>query len=137
MECKYCGGECNKRGIRKGIQNYQCKNCNRYQQKVYKKRKIPLGEYESVRNLTREGNSICLIARLLHISKSSVQRIIERIAAAIKKREYQEENQTYKMDELRTFCGNKKNETWVCYVINKTTGMLCRQTNERESKESN
>ena len=29
--------------------------------------------------------------------------------------------QEYEVDELRTFVGNKKNECWVMYAINKTT----------------
>ena len=136
MECKFCGGKCNKRGLRKGIQSYQCKECKRYQQASYKRKRILEEKYEWVYNLTREGNSICGIARLLYISKSSVQRIIERIAAAIKKREYQEEHQTYEMDELRTFCGKKDNETWVCYIINKTTGKVIACCVGRRTKEN-
>jgi len=136
MKCAECHGECVKIGKVKNVQRYKCKECGKTQQKRYSKPPIKEEKYESVRNLTREGNSICGIARLLHISKSSVQRIIERIASAIKKREYQEENQTYEMDELRTFCGNKKNETWVCYVINKTTGKVIACCVGRRTKEN-
>jgi len=136
MECKYCKSECIKKGKRRGIQRYQCKHCKRNYQESISKHKIKTYKYKRVRNLTREGSSISSISRLLKISKSSVQRIIERIAAAIKKREYQEENQTYEMDELRTFCGNKKNETWVCYVINKTTGKVIACCVGRRTKEN-
>lgn len=136
MECKFCGGKCNKRGLRKGIQSYQCKECKRYQQASYKRKRILEEKYESVRNLTREGSSISSISRLLKISKSSVQRIIERIATKIKKLEYQEKDQTYEMDELRTYCGNKKNESWVSYAINKTTGKVIAFCVGRRTKEN-
>ncbi len=136
MECKYCKSECIKKGKRRGIQRYQCKHCKRNYQESISKHKINTYKYESVRNLTREGSSISSISRLLKISKSSVQRIIERIATKIKKREYQEKDQTYEMDELRTYCGNKKNESWVSYAINKTTGKVIAFCVGRRTKEN-
>lgn len=108
MECIYCGGKCNKRGSRKGIQSYQCKACKRYQQEVYQKERISEEKYEWVRNLTKEGSSISSISRLLGISKSSVQRVIERIAAQTGLKKAEEKNQSYEVDELRTYCGQKK-----------------------------
>lgn len=136
MKCKYCKSECIKKGKRRGIQRYQCKHCKRHFQESISKHKINTYKYEWVRNLTREGSSISSISRLLKISKSSVQRIIERIATKIKKLEYQEKDQTYEMDELRTYCGNKKNESWVSYAINKTTGKVIAFCVGRRTKEN-
>ncbi|MDD2687543.1 MAG: IS1 family transposase, partial [Bacteroidales bacterium] len=75
-------------------------------------------------------------SRLLNISKSSVQRVIERIASKIKKIDYQETEQVYEMDELRTYCGNKQNESWVMYAINKTTGKVIDFCVGRRTKEN-
>jgi IS1 family transposase len=64
------------------------------------------------------------MSRLLKISKSSVQRLIIRIASTIQIPIYNEENQSYEMDELYTYCGNKKQECWLIYTINKTSGKV-------------
>jgi IS1 family transposase len=120
----YCKKDCYKKGKRNGIQRYQCKHCKKYQQQQYARQMIPEHKYEWVKNLNNEGNGISSISRLLLISKSSVQRIIIRISSKIQKTAYEEENQNYEIDELRTYCGNKTNECWVMYAINKTTGKV-------------
>jgi IS1 family transposase/transposase-like protein len=124
MECIYCKGQCIKSGKYKTTQRYQCKDCKRYQQDLYTKYRIPQEKYERVKDLSNEGNGISSISRLEHISKSSVLRIIIRISSKIKETICQETNQTYEIDELRTFCGDKANECWVIYAINKTTGKV-------------
>ncbi len=45
---------------------------------------IPEEKYEWVKQLNNEGCGISSISRLLEISKSSVQRLIERIASVLK-----------------------------------------------------
>ena len=107
MECLYCKNECIKKGKYKTIQRYQCKNCKRYQQNFYTKQRIQKEKYDWVIHLCRESCGISSIARLLHISKSSVQRVIIRIASSIKMPVYKEKDQEYEMDEMRTFCGRK------------------------------
>ena len=136
MKCIYCQGDCIKKGMVKNVQRYQCKHCGKTQQRRYKKPRIEEGKYEWVKNLTKESSSISSISRLLNISKSSVQRIIERIATKIKKCECQETEQVYEMDELRTYCGNKQNESWVMYAINKTTGKVIDFCVGRRTKEN-
>ncbi len=136
MKCIYCQGDCIKKGKVKNVQRYQCKHCGKTQQRRYKKPRIEEGKYEWVKNLTKESSSISSISRLLNISKSSVQRIIERIATKIKKCECQETEQVYEMDELRTYCGNKQNESWVMYAINKTTGKVIDFCVGRRTKEN-
>jgi transposase-like protein len=108
MKCIYCKGDCIKKGKIKNVQRYQCKHCGKTQQKRYSKPPIKEEKYERVRNLTKEGSSISSISRLLGISKSSVQRVIERIAAQTELKKEEEKDQEYEVDELRTFCGQKK-----------------------------
>ena len=124
MKCIYCQGDCIKKGKVKNVQRYQCKACGKTQQKKYKKKPIPQEKYKWAHKLNNEGNGISNIARLLEISKSSVQRVIIRIASALQMPVYEETGQCYQVDELRTYCGNKGNECWVIYGINPKTGKV-------------
>ena len=101
MKCVYCQGDCIKKGKIKKIQRYQCKLCKRTQQKEYTKLRISEEKYQWVRKLTCEGCGISSISRLLHIAKSSVQRVIERVASKIIMPKYEEEN--------HYLCGSIKN----------------------------
>ena len=129
MKCRYCQVKCVKKGVVKKRQRYQCKNCKKYQQKVYQLNRIPQEKYQWVKRLTCEGCGISSIGRLLHITKSSVQRVIERIAATIKSPVHTETHQDYEMDELRTYCGNKKNESWLMKRLNRKTICFTRTEN--------
>jgi len=122
MICKYCQNNCIKKGIRiTGKQCYQCKNCKRYQQSAYTKTPITQEQYNWVLNLHNEGNSLSGIGRLLHISASSVQRVIIKLVGLITKPVICENGEEYEMDELCTFCGKKRNRIWVIYAINRKT----------------
>ena len=116
MKCLNCNSLCIKRGKKNGVQRYSCKICGKTQQAHYKKLKIPEYKYEWVKKLSNEGNGISSISRLLEITKSSVQRVIMRISSKIEKPLYKEENQSYEIDKLRTYCGNKTNECWIMYA---------------------
>ena len=126
MECKYCSGACIKRGKRKGIQCYQCTTCKKYQQKEYKKPRIPASKYAEVHSLVNKGIGIRALGKHLHISKSSVQRIIERLAKTLPEItiEEAEGGSSYEIDELCTCCGNKKRRIWVIYAINRKTKQM-------------
>ena len=121
MKCKYCKKRCIKKGKIKNVQRFQCSCCKKYQQAIYLKPRIPQEKYEWTVRLNNEGCGISNIARLLEISKSSVQRLIERIVANLKMPEVNERGQSYEIDELRTYCGNKRNELWLIYAINRYT----------------
>ena len=136
MECRFCKGRCIKKGKRNRIQRFQCKECCRYQQQEYVKAIIPEEKYEWVKQLNNEGCGISSISRLLEISKSSVQRLIERIASKLKMPEIFEIGQSYEIDELRTYCGNKKNECWIMFAINKATGTVVDFCVGRRTKEN-
>jgi len=124
MRCIYCKKDCYKKGKRNGIQRYQCKHCKKYQQQRYIRSIISKEKYVWVKNLNNEGCGISNISRLLEITKSSAQRLICKISLQIKKPVYKEENQSYEIDELRTYCGNKNQECWIIYAINRATGKV-------------
>jgi Transposase and inactivated derivatives, IS1 family len=136
MKCLYCSASCIKRGKIRNIQRYQCKHCGKFQQEKYLKLRISEEKCQWVRELTCEGCGISSISRLLHIAKSSVQRVIERVASKMVMPKYEEENQTYQIDELKTYCGNKNNELWVIYAINKSTGKVIDFCVGRRTKEN-
>ena len=102
MKCKFCKKPCIKKGKVKNVQRFQCTCCKKYQQAAYSKPRIPQEKYEWTIKLNNEGCGISNIARLIEISKSSVQRLIERIVANLKMPEINEHGQSYEIDELRT-----------------------------------
>jgi len=136
MNCRYCQNSCVKSGIRNGTQRYRCKFCKKYQQENYTKPRIPQEKYEWTVRLNNEGCGISNIARLLEISKSSVQRLIERIVKEIKMPEINEVGQSYEIDELRTYCGNKRNELWLIYAINRYSKQIINFVVGRRTKEN-
>ncbi len=136
MKCKYCNCDCIKKGIRNCKQKYQCKNCKRYQIETYSKSVIPKEKYQWVKQLNNEGCGISSISRLLEISKSSTQRLIERIASMLKPPDICETGESYEIDELRTYCGSKKKECWIMYAINKISGAVIDFCVGRRTKEN-
>ena len=136
LSCKYCGKECIKKGVRSGKQRYQCKSCKKYQLSAYSKEKIQPSKEKMLIKLNNEGMGISSISRILDISKSSVQRIILRLSSMIQKPVFSEYNETYEIDELRTYVGNKKNESWVIYAINKANGNIIDLVVGRRTKEN-
>ncbi len=137
MKCKYCQNNCIKKGKRSyGKQTYLCNGCKKYQQKDYTKEPIAQEKYEWVHNLNNEGNSMSSIGRLLHISVSSVQRVICRLVALLQKPVFKETGQSYEIDELKTFCGNKDNELWLIYAINRKSKQVMEFLVGRRTKEN-
>lgn len=135
MECKYCKSKCIKKGIRNRIQRYRCVKCNKYQQLTYTYNKEKKDE-NFIKTLNNEGVGICSISRIMNIPKTTVQRLIENISINLKKLYVSEINQTYEMDELRTYVGNKRNESWIIYAINKNSGKVIDFTVGRRTKEN-
>ena len=134
--CKYCGGNCIKKGKRNGKQRILCKNCKKYQLSHYSKNRIPVSKENLLVKLNNEGMGISSISRILNVSKSSVQRIILKFGKSVLKPLISERNQVYEIDELRTFEGNKKNESWVIYAINKANGNVINLVVGRRTKEN-
>ncbi len=134
MKCKYCNSNCIKKGKQNGLQKYQCTTCRKYQQQTYKK-KLTMHN-EMIVKLNNEGVGIRSIGRILSVSKTSVQRLIENISKKLRKPEITECNQSYEIDELRTYVGNRKNESWVMYAINKINGKVIDFAVGRRNKEN-
>lgn len=99
--CKYCSGSCIKKGKRNGKQRFQCKLYKKYQLSHYIKNRIPESKENLLVKLNNEGMGISSISSILHVSKSSVQRIIIKFSKAILKPMISERNQVYEIDELR------------------------------------
>lgn len=136
MFCKYCKSVCIKRGKCNETQRYQCKQCGKSFLEKYIKPVIPKEKYHLTIKLNNEGCSISSIGRLLKISKSSVQRLIDRISSTIEEPEINEKHQSYEVDELRTFCGAKSKELWLIYAINKKTRQVMDFVVGRRTKEN-
>jgi IS1 family transposase len=105
-------------------------------QAEYARARIAEEKYDWVRHLTCEGCGISNIVRLLHIAKASVQRIIIRLAKATPQPALAETGQRYEMDELRTFCANRKNELWIIYAIDRKTKQAVDFVVGRRTKEN-
>ncbi|MCL2593885.1 MAG: IS1 family transposase [Defluviitaleaceae bacterium] len=136
MRCKFCEKICIKKGKAKNVQRFQCTCCKKYQQANYVKPRIPQEKYDWTVRLNNEGCGISNIARLLEISKSSVQRLIERIVANLQMPKINEYGQSYEIDELRTYCGNKRNELWLIYAINRCSKQVINFVVGKRTKEN-
>jgi len=79
MKCRHCKNDCVKSGIQNEVQRYRCKSCKKSQQAVYVKPRIPQEKYDWIVKLNNEGCGIRSIARLLEISKTSVQRVVSHL----------------------------------------------------------
>ncbi len=122
MECNKCKARCIKSGKQKdGTQKYRCKSCKKYQQANYKNLACQEHILRAITKLVIEGVGINSIARILNISVSSVIRKIKLQARLIAKPIISLANRIYEMDELWTFVGNKKNETWISYMIDRVS----------------
>jgi insertion element IS1 protein InsB len=121
MNCQYCKGICQKKGLYKAVQKYRCGQCYKYQRFSYRNRKYNNLIDERIKELNRESVGISSISRLLRIPKSSVQRRIRFMNDKVTPPLLSETNQVYEMDELYTFIGRKTNPCYVLYAINRKT----------------
>lgn len=117
--------ECNRESVKNGRssankQRYLCKHCKITFQKEYKNKAYMPNLNNWIKNLLKEGCGILSIARLLHVSPSTVQNRIDKIAKSIEK-PILSLNKTYEMDELCTYIGSKDNRIWIAYAIRTDT----------------
>ena len=136
MKCKYCRKQCVKKGIRNGVQKYRCKHCKKYQQAVYKKHRIKQWKHNRVSKLNNENVGISSIGRLLKMSRTSVLMLLKQEKAKKGKPIFKEKNQSYEIDELRTYCGSKAKEVWIIYAINRKTKKIIDFFVGRRTKEN-
>jgi len=76
MKCNYCGQTCIRKGIRKTVQKYLCRDCGKYQQQLYIYKKLNKDTVNAAVRLTKEDLGISSVARILVRSKSTIQRIL-------------------------------------------------------------
>jgi len=120
IECKYCRQPCCKKGVRKnGAQRYQCTGCRKYSQAVYCYKGCENSVSDNIVRLNNEGMGIRSIARFLKMSHTTVIKRIRALSKKINFPVFTEEKQEYEMDELWTYCGNKDNELYISYAINR------------------
>jgi IS1 family transposase len=92
---------------------------------------------QQIIRLTKEGLGIRSTARFLEISSTTLLTRIIRIASKIKQPKIAL-NQTYQVDELKTYIGNKKRPTWVIYALNSVTKLpVCLKVGRRNKKNLN
>lgn len=103
-----------------GKQRYQYKNCKKTSVLKY----IYRAYYKNINNkiiqLTKEGLGIRSTARLLKISVTTLLKRIVSISKQIKQPKIKL-HQSYEIDEMRTYIGNKKNLYWIVYALNQKT----------------
>ena len=123
MNCRYCHGLCIRKGKQNQIQVYQCKCCLKYQRQNYKYQS-KLIEDQQITQLVKEGCGIRSIGRILTISNSTVIRRILKIGRLLKRPSPILVGQTYQVDELFTYIGNKNNRVCIAYSLNPATGEI-------------
>ncbi|MGN6645400.1 MAG: IS1 family transposase [Cytophaga sp.] len=137
MKCKYCTGSCKKNGKQlTGKQKYQCIICKKHQQLTYKYIAYDKEINASITKHVKRGNGIRDIACLLNISPVTVIRKIRLISSTLRSTYESVKKCMYEMDELHTFSGNKKNDQWLIYAINKGTRNIVDLFVGRRNKEN-
>ena len=120
MNCRYCNERCIRKGKQNQIQIYQCKTCLKYQRQNYSYQSKLVKDHQ-IAQLIKEGCGIRSIARILTISPSTVIRRILKIGRSIKRSIPILFGQTYQVDELFTYIGNKNNRVCIAYSLNPET----------------
>lgn len=136
MNCRYCGEGCIKKGKRNGCQKLLCRICLKYQQLTYIRRKLNPIQKDVIEFLHSEGNSISTLSRFLKFSKTTICKWISVLSDEYEHEVAEQSGGEYQADELRTFVGNKKNESWIMYAINKTTRKILSLCVGRRTKEN-
>lgn len=117
MKCRYCLQTCIKKGKSKNHQRYLCKFCGKYQQEGYTYNSYLVKDSEIV-SLMKEGVGIRSTGRLLQISNSTVLIRILKIATKLNRKTPILQGQSYQVDELFTYVGNKNNRICIAYSLN-------------------
>lgn len=120
IQCILCAGKCVKNGkTKQATQRYKCKLCGKTFMNAYINKAYEISN-KSITSLLKEGCGIRSIARLLHISCTTVLKRILSIAKAIEKPIILF-NKSYEVDELRTYYKCKTKLLWVVYALQKDT----------------
>jgi len=120
-KCRHCEGAIVKAGKhRNGVQRYKCKQCNKYQLLEYQNR-AHTTDMASLASIYLEGCGIRSLSRIFGVSPGTVLNKIREAAKTIRKPVRFSPLSFYEMDEMYTFIGNKKDETWIIYAIERET----------------
>jgi len=123
MKCIHCKGTCIKKGIRNSTQKYRCKDCGKYFQAAHKKSRRERSMHR-IGLLCCRGCGIRDISVLLGIPRTTVQRWLLLLAKTSAYDPDLEPGSVFEVDELRTFCGSKKQEHWVVYGLERSSGRI-------------
>lgn len=133
--CKFCNGRCQKAGKQlNGKQRVFCKACKKCQQVTYQYQACKSNPLSIISTLVCESVGIRGIARILRISKTTVARKILLIARSIHKPPIPFNRNSFEVDELRTYIGNKKNQFWIAYAFCSETRKVIDYTVGKRSK---
>jgi len=122
MSCKKCNSiNCIKRGLRNEKQRWYCKDCQSYFQSKYTYVAYRKETNNYIKNLLKEGCGVRSIARILNISNKTVLSRMLKISKQIKVPYFNKLGCKFEIDEMWSFIGNKKNVTWITYVIERET----------------
>lgn len=119
MNCPYCQGRCIRKGMRQGVQQLRCANCSRYYRNTYRYKAYRPNTDKHLIALTKEGCGIRSIARLLGISPTTVIARTLRIARTLVPPMPFLSDRHYEVDEINTYCGNKKQRIWLAYALDR------------------
>jgi insertion element IS1 protein InsB len=122
-KCRYCQGQTIKFGKTGDSQRYRCESCKKTQLKHYANQACGLNINPSIAAHVKEGCGIRSIARLLHISATTVISRIQKIAGEIKKPPVITSG-VYEADELKTYIRKKTNDYWVIYALDRENGSV-------------
>lgn len=121
MLCRFCNNSCIRKGWSKNTQKYCCKTFFKYQRDQYVYQSCLIKDKQIIQ-LTKEGCGIRSVGRILKISPTTAINRILKIASTLKRSSPVSLGQTYQVDELFTYIGNKNNCVCIAYSLNPTTG---------------
>lgn len=135
MVCRKCSSVVVKNGKQaNGKQRYYCKTCKYSFQDTYNYNAYENSINKKIYNLLKESVGITATSRLLSISKTTVIKRLKIMAAIVVKPDMEERHQYYELDEMRVVVGNKLNEAWITYAINRYTKQVINFTVGRRTK---
>ena len=119
MKCSQCDGQCVRKGMRSGVQQYRCSVCGRYQRELYQYKAYGKDVDRWIVALVKESCGIRSIARLMGLSPTTVIARIKRIAKHLRPNMPIRMGRNYEVDELATYCRKKKNRVYLAYAFDR------------------
>lgn len=151
IRCRYCNSDdLSKNGkSENGTQRYRCKSCKRTFQLDYSYNAWKDGVKEKIDTLILNSGGVRDTARSLSISKDTVVSHLKKKAPKKINPFYLDKVESKSLenlsievkyslegDEFWSFVGNKKNQRWTWYVIERETGAILCHYNGRRTDES-